>query len=256
MEKERTRPGGKVPEASASEAWEGGHGEASELQPSRKQQILEVSVFLFLIVPAMALSFFIEREAVGGRFTLLALATILRNLALVSLIFYFVWRNREPLSRLGLQFKGRGEDVLLGFVLFIPMFLFAGVVERLLRAAGLSPPSAPLSDLLVLRGPLEVLLATVLVFVVAFAEETIFRGYLILRLKAVTKNPFGAVILSAVVFSLGHGYQGTAGAITVGALGLILAIIYLWRGSLIAPMVMHFLQNFIGIVIIPLLGGR
>jgi membrane protease YdiL (CAAX protease family) len=59
-----------------------------------------------------------------------------------------------------------------------------------------------------------------------------------------------------VIFSLGHGYEGSAGVITVGFMGLVFALVYLWRGSLVAPMVMHFLQDFIGIVLSPLLGIR
>jgi membrane protease YdiL (CAAX protease family) len=86
------------------------------------------------------------------------------------------------------------------------------------------------------------------------AEETIFRGYLILRFGAITASRTVAVLVSAVVFSLGHGYEGTAGLITVGALGLVFALVYVWRKSLVAPVVMHFLQDFIGIILLPLLG--
>ena len=56
-------------------------------------------------------------------------------------------------------------------------------------------------------------------------------------------------LVSALIFSLGHGYEGTAGVITVIYMGLTFALIYLWRGSLVAPVIMHFLQDFIGIVV-------
>jgi membrane protease YdiL (CAAX protease family) len=59
-----------------------------------------------------------------------------------------------------------------------------------------------------------------------------------------------------VIFSLGHGYEGTAGVITVGMMGIVFAPVYMWRKSLVAPIVMHFLQDFIGIVLLPLLGIR
>ena len=62
------------------------------------------------------------------------------------------------------------------------------------------------------------------------------------------------MVLSAVVFALGHGYQGSAGAITVGAMGLAFALVYVWRRSLVAPVVMHFLQNFTVLVLLPALG--
>jgi membrane protease YdiL (CAAX protease family) len=58
------------------------------------------------------------------------------------------------------------------------------------------------------------------------------------------------------VFSLGHGYEGTAGVITVGVMGIVFAAVYLWRGSLVAPIAMHFLQDFMSIVLQPLLFGK
>jgi len=61
-------------------------------------------------------------------------------------------------------------------------------------------------------------------------------------------------LLAVVIFSLGHGYEGSSGVVTVGAMGLLFAWVYLWRQSLVAPMVMHFLQDFTGIVLAPLLG--
>jgi membrane protease YdiL (CAAX protease family) len=63
------------------------------------------------------------------------------------------------------------------------------------------------------------------------------------------------VILSAGIFSLGHGYEGTAGVATVGLMGLIFALVYIWRKSLVAPMIMHFLQDFLVIVLLPVLAS-
>ena len=218
----------------------------------RRAQLAELCVFLFLIVPTMVLSFFMAREG-GLNFILTAISTILRDLALVSLILYFVWRNAEGIQSIGWRFKAHWKDAALGAALFVPLFVSADLVENLLRLAGLSTPSKTLPSFLAAKGLEEFILALILVVVVAFAEETIFRGYLILRFKALTGSPLAAAALSAVIFSLGHGYEGSAGAIGVAYLGFVFALVYLWRGSLVAPMVMHFLQDFIGIIVVPLL---
>ena len=34
-------------------------------------------------------------------------------------------------------------------------------------------------------------------------------------------------------------------------LGAALAVVYLWRGSLVAPMTIHFLQNFFAMLVLP-----
>jgi membrane protease YdiL (CAAX protease family) len=41
--------------------------------------------------------------------------------------------------------------------------------------------------------------------------------------------------------------------VTVGVMGLIFALLYLWRQSLIVPIVLHFLQDFLAIVVAPYL---
>ncbi|MBI4644396.1 MAG: CPBP family intramembrane metalloprotease [Deltaproteobacteria bacterium] len=220
---------------------------------SQKEQLLEVSVFLFLIVPSMVLSFFVIRQGSLG-FVFTAFSVILRDLALVSLILFFIWRNGEPLEQLGWNFKNGWKDVALGIALFLPMFFAAGLLDHALQAAGLSAPATPMPSFLEARGRAELLLAFFLVVLVAIVEETIFRGYLLLRFRGVNLSPPWAAALSGVIFSLGHGYEGTSGVVTVGTMGLVFAVIYLWRKSLVAPMVMHFLQDFTGIVLAPLLG--
>ena len=216
-----------------------------EYPPKTREQVLEVSVFLFLIVPSMALSFFAFKQGNIG-FTLTAFATILRDLALVSLILFFLWRNREPVKNIGWNLRNFEIEIAVGVVLFIPLFYIAGLLDAAL---------VPLTSLEAAGGIGATILGIVLVAVVAFAEEVIFRGYLLLRFDAITSNPTVAVILSTLIFTLGHGYEGTAGIVTVGFLGLVFALTYRWRKSLIAPIMMHFLQDFIGIVLAPLAGS-
>jgi membrane protease YdiL (CAAX protease family) len=227
----------------------------SSIQSRWNEQFIEVSVFLFLIVPSMVFSFFVVRQG-SLSFVLVAFATILRDLALVSLILFFIWRNSETIDWIGWTFKNVWKEIALGVGLFIPLFITSGLLESALLSVGFSSPSTPLPSLLATGGMAESLLGLILVIIVAMAEETIFRGYLILRLKAITASPAAAVLLSAVIFSLGHGYEGSAGVVTVGFMGLVFALVYMWRKCLIASVVMHFLQDFIGIVLVPLVRMR
>ena len=220
--------------------------------PSGKEQLFEVAVFLFLIVPSMTLSFFAVKQG-SISFLLVASATIGRDLALVTLILFFLWHNGESVDRIGWTSRNTVKEVAIGIGLFIPFLVGNNLLDQGLHALGFSSPSTPLPSYLTAKDIPQLLMAGFLVVVVALAEETIFRGYLILRLRAVTGSRLAAAILSAIIFSLGHGYEGSAGVITVGAMGLVFAFVYLWRQSLVAPVVMHFLQDFIGIVLLPLL---
>jgi hypothetical protein len=48
----------------------------------------------------MALSFFAVKQGALS-FVLVAFATLLRDLALVSLILFFIWRNGESVNNIG-----------------------------------------------------------------------------------------------------------------------------------------------------------
>lgn len=221
---------------------------------TRAARTIEVAIFLFLVVPSLVLSLFVVHQG-GLGFVIGALATICRDLALVLLILYFLWRNGESATRIGWVSKGAVREILLGVALFIPFFFITTLLELALIRLGLTSPKTVPSELRP-TGPGQIALGFVLVCVVAVAEETIFRGYLLLRLGETFRSTAGAIILATLVFAIGHGYEGSAGVVTVGVMGALFALIYVWRGSLVAPIVMHFLQDFIGIVLVPLLGIR
>ncbi|MGB8993468.1 MAG: CPBP family intramembrane glutamic endopeptidase [Desulfobaccales bacterium] len=215
--------------------------------------LIEVLVFLFLIVPSMVLSLVGQRLGQMD-FTSVAIATMVRDLALVNLVFYLIWRNGESLQSLGWVWKNHERDLMLGVILFLPFIFGANYLESFLRSIGLSaPPAGAVPAFLSVHGPGEIVLGLILVIVVALAEETMFRGYLLLRFQGAGLGPWGAAVLASVIFALGHGYEGEAGIVTVGFMGLTFALIYLWRGSLVAPCVMHFLQDFSGIILPALL---
>ncbi len=219
-------------------------------RPALKVRMIEVLVFLFLIVPSMALSFLVVRHG-HLKFNFMAAATILRDLAMMFLVLFFLWRNREPFEDIGWRRRNLPREIGWGLILFVPFFLGTTLLENLLHMAGFSLPAKP-PGFFQIRGAGQVVLATVLVIVVAWTEETIFRGYLILRFRNIASGAAVPILLSSGVFALGHGYEGSAGLITVGVMGAIFALIYLWRKSLIAPVVMHFLQDFLGIVLVPM----
>ena len=216
----------------------------------QREQQIELAVFLLLVVPTLLLSF-----AHGGQarlsFPLLAASVIARDLSLVALVLSFLWRNSEPCLRIGWTLAGTGREIVVGVLLFVPIQTGAALLERLLRQLGLSAPEH-LPPNLQPSGASLVLLALVLVLVVA--EETLFRGCLLLRLRRLTGSNAALVVASSAIFAVGHGYEGSAGVVTIGALGAVLALVYLWRRSLVAPVTLHFRVDFVGLVVAPALG--
>ena len=48
-----------------------------------------------------------------------------------------------------------------------------------------------------------------------------------------------AVVLSSIVFGLGHAYQGPVGMGKTALVGLVLALLTVFSGSLFVPMLLH-----------------
>jgi len=73
-------------------------------------------------------------------------------------------------------------------------------------------------------------------------EELLYRGYLIWYLQHWIPLTF-AVALAAIIFGVGHFYQGPRGMILTACVGAFLAGVYLVSGSLYAAMVIHALMD-------------
>ena len=234
---------------------------ATEIEPSvvgqarpadYREQLFEVLTFCFLIVPSLAFSF-TAGASLKENFLLGVLGVVLSDLALVTLVCFFLWHNGEKFERIGWISKGYGKEIILGVALFFPLIYGLSFVEEWLQSAGLAFPKGHIPSFLEPTDTYQQIVATVMVLVVAVSEETVFRGYLMLRFKSITRSPVAAVAISSIIFSIGHGYEGVGGVIIVGIMGVAFAVIYLWRKSLVAPIVMHFMQDFLAIVLLPLI---
>lgn len=69
-------------------------------------------------------------------------------------------------------------------------------------------------------------------------EEVLYRGFLIWYLGHAV-SPALTIAASSVVFGAGHIYQGVSGVIKTSVIGLVMAAIYVWSGTLWAPMLIH-----------------
>lgn len=72
-----------------------------------------------------------------------------------------------------------------------------------------------------------------------FCEEVAFRGYLQRQFRAMTGNGGVAVLLQAIVFGIGHAYEGLNAVILVGLYGLLFGLVAWWRSSLRPGMIAH-----------------
>lgn len=70
-------------------------------------------------------------------------------------------------------------------------------------------------------------------------EEFVFRGYLQRQFAALTRSWTGGIVLSALVFSVGHLYEGVMKAAIIGIFGIMLGTLAYVRRSLAPGILAH-----------------
>ncbi|WP_267379902.1 CPBP family intramembrane glutamic endopeptidase [Sphingomonas sp. GC_Shp_6] len=105
------------------------------------------------------------------------------------------------------------------------------------------------------RNRAEIGHAALLSITAGIAEELGFRLYLPLLVALVTGSAGLGFGVATVLFAAMHRYQGWAGILATGAIGVLLAAVYLMTGKLWVAMLLHILIDLNGLVLRPLLGG-
>ena len=70
-------------------------------------------------------------------------------------------------------------------------------------------------------------------------EELLYRGFMVGLLGTILGSPWYGVLAGAIVFGIGHAYQGRKGVLLTGLSGLILGALFVGSGSLVPGQVLH-----------------
>ncbi len=86
-------------------------------------------------------------------------------------------------------------------------------------------------------------------------EEWIYRGFVlhVLTAQLPSVNVWWLLLIQAVMFGIAHVYQGRAGTLLTGVLGLILGLLYIATGSLLLSMILHALIDLRVFLLLPVL---
>ncbi len=178
-----------------------------------------------------------EVRAVG-----IAVSFLLEGLLLVAAALFSVGKYKLSWSSLGLRLPKRG-----GYWFPLPLFFAAlvvlGLYAAIVDALGIDPEGNVPEDAfdstagIVFLGVLSLALAP-------FMEEVFFRGFLFGGLRG-RLGLLGAAFASGLLFALPH-YAGV-GSLSlipaIGIIGMLFAWGYYYTGSLLAPVVAHFMFN-------------
>jgi len=82
-----------------------------------------------------------------------------------------------------------------------------------------------------------------------FCEQLAFRGYLQQQFQAITGSAGLAVLIQAIVFGVGHLYEGGGPVGRITLFGILFGLLAVWRKSLRPGMITHAWSDIYGAII-------
>ncbi|PZR73714.1 MAG: hypothetical protein DLM73_10170 [Chthoniobacterales bacterium] len=172
-------------------------------------------------------------------------------LTIVGLQLLFVWFVRLGIRARGIQLldligrrwrfplDGLRDTALAVFFVVLLRGCF-GLLQHLL---GQSSANAAF---LLPNGPLESALWVAVSIVAGVGEEIVYRGYLQRQLWALCGSLPLAILLQALIFGIGHAYQGWRPALITAIYGLAFGLLAAWRKSIVPGAIAHTCVDVIG----------
>lgn len=172
------------------------------------------------------------------------LLSLVDTVVLVALIALFIRVRRDDWRALFLGSRSPWREGVLGLALApAVLVLVALLLAVVLRYAPWlhNVGENPLASLF--RSGRDIAIFAFVVVVAGGAREEIQRAFILNRFARDLGGAKLGLVLFSALFGLGHLLQGFDAALVTGLLGLIWGVLYLSRGSVVAPMVCHAVFN-------------
>jgi membrane protease YdiL (CAAX protease family) len=227
-------------------------GNAKEWQRSPWVQILAIIIG---VVPAYLLPILssIRNDQRLSFKDIFLYTTVQGTIMIIVMLLLLKFLCGERIRDLNLKPGKWWGDILMGIGLSILTLVVFILLQNPLNAAFPREVDSALGTFLdeLVRNPVlfGLVMGPVLIIGAGIFEE-LSRVFLLTRLWNINSTlafRWFAVVLSAVIFGLGHLYQGPAGIISTGISGLIMAVYYSFSGRVIPMMIAHYLHDAIQI---------
>jgi membrane protease YdiL (CAAX protease family) len=177
-----------------------------------------------------------------GRLSLsyVVLVSLVDTVLLLALMLLFMSVHRERPRDVFLGGRPVGPEIRAGIPLTAVALLLGIMVlliTRLLAPWLQNVPENPLKDLI--QSPRDAALFGLVVVVAGGIREELQRAFLLRRFERWLGGGRVGVMITSLLFGVGHIIQGLDAAIATGILGAFWGFVYLRRRSVIAPVVSH-----------------
>jgi membrane protease YdiL (CAAX protease family) len=156
--------------------------------------------------------------------------------------------HRETPAEMGFRFTKWTRDSFIGLAIVPLLFVFGTMIGLLFQTffPRYYLEKNPLTE--VIRTPGDLLLLLLAALIAGGIKEEMQRAFILTRFSRHLGGATLGLIIWSAAFGAGHYVQGAQGMLSAGIFGLIFGIVYLARGSLVAPIVAHGAYNTIAIL--------
>jgi len=204
--------------------------------------------FLILVYPGVSLIFADDPSVIFNSLDNFMLMFMLISTVIMQwfiFLWLFVTLMVEKSSLAGLGFKRiRGMDFAWAISFLLASNLILSGLAWCLAQIGLPMPGE--ISLMIPQDTAGRIVWVVVSFTAGFCEETAFRGYLMTRLRLLTRIPGWIIptVVSSLAFGACHAYQGVPGLIIISVYGVLFSLLYIRTGSIWPCIIAHFFQDF------------
>jgi len=225
---------------------------------TRRQALLDVALVLALtvagVVAAAAIGHVLQARLALPQLLVLSLQGVF---VLAGVQLLLLWR-KQSWRGLGLL-PPRPLDALRGLLAVGCIFALNALLSMLAAHFVPAPVEAhqqrliDFAEMLTSGLPFGGVAATMLF--VGFYEEMVARGFLLTRCRTLVGGSVGPVLLSSLLFGLGHAYQGWVGVLQTMLVGVVLATLTLRWGTLWPAIFAHAMLNTLSLGVLRELGS-
>ena len=193
-----------------------------------------------------------------GRFSLIfvLILSVADTCLLIALMVLLTRAHGESVAALWLGGRPVGREAAVGALLVPVVFFMVVILLNVLRLVAPwlhNVPTNPLEELAATPG--QATIFAVVAILAGGVREELQRAFLLQRFTRHLGGPAVGVIVLSVAFGVGHIVQGWDAVITTGLLGAFWAVIYLRRGSSVAPLVSHSGFNALEVLRVAIVGA-
>jgi membrane protease YdiL (CAAX protease family) len=164
-------------------------------------------------------------------------------------IIFIIILSKEPFNEYGFNKISKKTFVLAilrQFLSFIGIMIIIGIVITVIQyifELNLQNNTMKFNIEIKRNNIFLFILSIIPLFLSAFTEELCFRSYFYNNINKIIQNKWVCIIITNLLFSFGHIYQGIYGCIYSFVLGVVMSIEYKNRNNIYTIIIFHMITN-------------